>query len=327
MNISPEFSQLLRAGRHELNSRVAQARHRYPAFSTELFSHFLTVSVDPLVRAVGTDHRGTVASIAFDLALELVGKELCTGNQSGRLINRLWQSTLPALAPILPPQPAALISSLCNALLNLEAQGARTEQWLQLMQLHGPKVTAEKLCELGLLTAWRAGAAQFRPSALRVAANFPEIAKELFGIDEASDFTATLKQLQANPWLLTAANSNPLYREVGAFTGFGGAFVQPPQVRACEEGFLVHSGDQYFFLLADSFGEIMLPASFEEFQTAKSFQPSGLEPPQIQDGRFLNIDLKLELKLDVDSLQLAWNAHTAALYSPHSFSIWVFPRW
>lgn len=325
MTVSREFADLLHAGRRDFNARVAEAHHRYPSFSDELFSHFLTRCVDPLVRAAGAERRSVLASTAFDVALDLAGRELCGPHARGALLEKLWQAILPPLVALLPAQPAPLLCALCNALLNLQAQGARPEQWLQLLAEHGQRATATSLLDLGLLAAWRAGAAQYRSAALRLAANEPELARAIFGLPADGELATLLRLSEQDPWLLTPANTAFVPREVGAFAGFGGPFVKPPQVRACAEGFLVQSDDSHYLLLADSFGEALLPASAEEYRAAADYQPAATPAPSLQGARLCGPHRHVELDLCADGLQLVWNAHSAALFSPYSFTIYVAP--
>lgn len=325
MTLSPAFAAILRAGRKDFNARVDEARRCYPAFSTELFNHFLTRCVDPLVSAMAPDRRGLLASAAFDVALDLVGRELCGAHARGEKIETLWMDVLPALTAHLFSQPAQQICVLCNALLNLFTQGARVEQWLQLIKQHGPSVSESALLELGLFAAWRCGAAQFRLAALDAAAKHPDIASQLLEIPNNTDFNEVLTNLKKDPWLLATKNASHPVREIGAFAGFGGAFGKPPVIRASREGFFIASDDRYFFLVVDALGEALLPANASEFHAAENYKATDRQGPNLNGSRVAGPRGEFDLNLCPDDLQMVWNEHSAAVFSPYSFSIFVVP--
>ena len=323
MSVSAEFAELLRAGRPQFNGRVAEARHRYPGFNTETLSHFLQDCVDQVIVKLDAAQRGSVASAAFDIALDLVGRELVGAHARGTLIASLWQETLPALTIPLASRPAPLLSALCNALLNLEAlPAARPRQWLQLLREHGGSVhDADALLQLGVLAAWRAGAAHFRLPALCAAAQLPEISRALLGLPQSQDLAALLRVIEQNPWLLTTPGSSV---DIGAFTGFGGQFAEPPQVRANSDGFFVKSSDRYFLLIADCYGSVLLPASQGEFDGAGNAASDG-KAPRLNGNKLVGANSSIDITLPAAGLQLAWNAHSAAVTSPYSYSISVAP--
>lgn len=325
MTISRELAEWLRLGRQDFNRRVSEAHHRFPGFDSEQFSQFMRQNVSPLLSEVAAERRGNFVSAAFDMGLELVGRELCGAHARGALLDQFWRDVLPVLAPLLPHQPAPLLNALCNALLNVHAQGARADQWLQLLREHGPQVPASALVDFGVLAAWRAGAAQYRAAALRVAPTIPTVARALLGLPEDRELVALLQLLEKDPWLLAPAPMNATLRDIGAFTGFGGHFAQPPVVRACAEGFVIESGDRYFLLLADCFGEILLPASRAEFCAAADFQVAVDQPPRLEASRLIGARGQADIDFCPEGLQLVWNAHTAALFSPYSFSFCVVP--
>jgi len=212
MSVSPEFAELLRAGRPEFNHRIAEARQRYPGFNTEFLSDFLQTCVDPLVVQAEQEHRGQLVTAAFDIAIDIVGRELNASHTHGELIQRLWVECLPVFHTSLAHEPDKLLGALSNALLNLSAQPAvRCEQWLELLRTHAANLkTSEEIIEFGALAAWRSGAAQFRPTALRIAAKYPTLAATVLDLPDGGSgkLTAALQQLDTNPWLSLATHLN-----------------------------------------------------------------------------------------------------------------------
>ncbi|MCT7358054.1 MAG: hypothetical protein COB09_09885 [Thalassobium sp.] len=323
MSISTEFAELLRAGRPQFNARVAEAHHRYRGFNTDEFTLFLQECVDPMIVNIDAANRGAFASSAFDIALDLVGRELTGAHPRGKLLTALWQDTLPTLTSAMADRPSLLISALCNALLNLEAlPAARPNQWLELLRKYGGSLTApDDLLQLGVLAAWRAGAAHFRLPALQAAARLPHIGCTLLDLTPESDMQEQLRLAEQNPWLIARSDKA---LEVGAFTGLGGQFAEPPEVRATHDGFIVKSSDRCFQLIADGFGAVLLPATQAEFDSAGHAAREG-RPPKLSANTLIYANSSVVIPLPADGLQLTWNAYTAALTSPYSFSISIVP--
>ncbi|MFS2217338.1 hypothetical protein ACCD08_22770 [Telluria sp. Tellsp104] len=103
-------------------------------------------------------------------------------------------------------------------------------------------------------------------------------------------------------------------REVGGFTGFGGAFAEPPEVRAGADGFVVRAGERCHLLLADAYGAVLLAATPDEFDRAA---PGGAV--QV-DARRIAPDLP------ADGLAVCASGPTLALTSPYTHAIRVLPR-
>jgi hypothetical protein len=314
MRVSPVFANLLRAGRPQFNARVAEARHRYPGFNTAAFADFLQNCVDPVIEAVNRlapESAGGVAVAAYDIALDLVGRDLAGPHQSCATMNRLWRDHLPALAVLLTDKPALVIGALSNALVNLDGCQARTGEWLELVRSSADGLqTSDQLLQLGVLAAWRAGAAHFRPAALRAARVLPAESVARVLVLEVGNLEPDLAELDINPWHLGDKR-----RELGAFSGFGGLFREPPQVRVNQDNFIVMSGGRCHLLMADGFGAVLLPASREEFEQAESDSP--------RRGKIKNTPA---LDLPEDGLRLASNSHTVAVTSPFSFAVHLVPR-
>jgi hypothetical protein len=340
MTVSAVFTTILRAGRPQFNAGVTAARHRYPGFKTDAFAAFLETGVDPLVLAVhevAPDYAGSVAVAAYDIALDLVGRELAGPQSRSEHMNTLWQRIFPVLALRVAENPQLVLGALSNALVNIESlPSARPAQWLELMQQGAAQSsTSEQLLQTGVVAAWRAGAAHFRQAALRLAAALPEaLVRYLIGADTTLSQAELLQNIATNPWWLRQLQHRSeaeRVTEVGAFSGFGGAFAVPPEVRVNEDGFIVKSGERYHLLIADAFGAVLLPASEEEFSAATKCLPGNsasapAHQPQLQGNRLIRAGKALRLDMPESGLALAFNEHSIALYSPCSFAITLVPR-
>jgi len=312
--LSPLFADLLRAGRPQFNARVAEARHRYPGFNTDAFGDFLHSGVDPLVNAAATtdaQRAGAVAVAAFDTALDLVGRELVGLHPHCAAMNRLWSDILPACTHAILDKPALVLGALSNALVNLENCQAREEQWLHLIRtgcsgLHN----SEQVLQLGVLAAWRAGAAHFRPAALQATQQLPaDAVAKLLDLHDVNTLDTLLKNIAADPWYVGSK-----HHQVGAFSGFGGLFPEPPQVRVNQGQFMVMSGGRCHLLMADGCGVVLLPASRDEFEQGEHDKPL---KKQLTMG---------ELALPESGLRVTENDHSLAITSPFTFAIHVTAR-
>ena len=273
----PTFARLLAAGRGEFNARVAQTRSRVPTFDADAFSVFLRDGVAPLVEAVAARAPEAAAACtiaAFDVALELVARRVVGAGARSALVSRVWSDLLPALATHVAAAPAALIAALSHAALNLDAvPQANSTQWVDRMKRLGPRAASrEELLALGQVLAWTVGLSHFRAGALeKLATLAPALACVALGAPTEQSVEAMRARLLADRWWSPddgIANQARRGFDVGAFTGFGGAFPEPPQVRAAGEDFVVRSGDRYFWLFVDVYGWTLHPATAVEFDQA-----------------------------------------------------------
>lgn len=272
---APAFARVLAAGRGRFNARVAQMRSRVPTFDAPVFAAFLREGVAPVVEAVAArDPQAAMscAEAAFDHALELVGRRLVGPGARSELPQRVWTQLLPWLATHVAAAPAALIAELTHAALHLEAvPQARGIQWIDHMRRLGPRCESrEQLLALGQVLAWTAGLSHFRAGALeRLAALPPELARKVLIAPAELSVESMCSRLRADRWWSPAEgvmNAAARGFEVGAFTGFGGVFPEPPQARAAGEDFVVRSGDRHFWLLVDAYGWTLHAAPSFEFE-------------------------------------------------------------
>ena len=335
MNISAHLAQVLEAGRTHFNTRVAEARHRYPALDTAAFTSFLQSAVDVVAIAVASvePERVTAAvAAAYDMGLELVGQGLAGPGARHDLVNRVWQTVVPQYAKLLSEQPYELLGVLSNAAVNLcKYPNARSEQWInEMIGMSKHADTFFQLRSIGQIMAWRAGLAHFRKGAIGIADQLPElIALAAVGAKVSESWPSVRSNFLSDPWWSPEnegkAGSNPekILIEIGQFSGLGGQFRLPPEVRATEDGFYINSAGQYFYLLADIYGAILLPSSAEEFNQSK-VQLSN-KKASLQGATIVFENRKVSLDLPAEGLSLSSNEHTVAISSPYTFSIQLFP--
>jgi hypothetical protein len=330
--ISKALSEVLAAQRSHLNARTAEVRHRYPAFDTAAFTAFLRTGLDSIASCVAevVPERTTVAVLtAFDIALELVAQELAGPSARNNLIERAWVSVAPRYARLIADDPANALGLLSNAVLHISTiQGARVEEWLMGMLTMAEHVNSiSGLRSVGQVMAWRAGLAHFREGALQNLDALPEAtAVKAVGANELQTWPEIRHQFLADCWWSPDNKRQKISQvgiEVGQFTGFGGTFAQPPEVRAVQNGFLVKSFKRYSLLIADVYGSLLLPATSEEFASAGK---SSYSAAKAVGSTVVIGERRIELDLPADGLMIVENQHTIVVTSAYSHSIRLFPR-
>lgn len=329
--VSPALASILRSGRTEFNARFAAARHLYPQLNGEGFSLFLQTAVDELAQATERarpDRLGDVVMAAYDAALELAGQNLAGPGSRQPVIEEAWRRVLPRAAPLVASAPAPVIAAVCNAAHQLASTpGARPAQWIELMEALAPKCAdVEMFLRLGQVVGWRAGLAHFRKTALAAADALPEaLALAAIGSKLKAGWPAEREKLLRNPWHDPAnEQSNPVglrvVAQAGTFRGFGGLFVEPPEVAAAGEHFLVHSGDDCWLLTADRFGATFHRAAPGEFDAAK--REHGLPPTlKVNGARVILNGQPFEFPALGEFTSIAANVTTLALTGRFTHSV------
>ncbi|MFL6656552.1 MAG: hypothetical protein ACJ8GW_00625 [Massilia sp.] len=326
--VSASFARILAAGRHQFNQRMVEARRRHLALDVESFTQFLQTGVDPVLEAVLALEPGkppaALALAAYDMALELTGLALVGKGARSKYVEQGWRDLAPKLAHLVVLRPAEVLGSLSNAILYLESVAhARPAQWLDEMAALAPRLQSiAHLHGAGQIVAWRAGVAHFRKGAIDAGDTLaPALALAAFALPGGETWPTARAQMLADPWWI-AGGRFEARNEVGAFTGFGGEFAAPPQVRPHPDGFLVKSGERYQLLIADACGAVLHGASAEEFEQAID---AHLEHVSLR-GATLRIGARLvDLDLPEDGLSVCSNGYTAAVTSPYTHAIRLFP--
>lgn len=320
--ISPAFASILASGRAQFNARAVEARRRFPALDMAAFGAFLLDGVDPLVVAVAAaapERVGGVTLAAYDMALELAGHGLAGPSAKNPFLNTVWRELAPQFAPLLATSPVDVLGMLSNAAIHLSGvPGARPAQWQAGMATVAPQVgSVAQLRAVGQVLAWRAGVAHFRLGALAAADTLPQaLALAAFG-EPGAQWPQVHAQLLANPW-----RGNAEGREFGSFSGLGGDFGTPPQVRATVDGFVVRSAERHYLLVADAYGAVLHSATAQEFEQADAGIPASVR----LDGATVHIGARsIALDVPAGDIALAANAHTVAITSPWTHAIRLLP--
>lgn len=329
--IGSAFAKALSDGRAGFNQRVLEAQRRYPGFDTAAFSAFLSAGVDDMIGAVDAIDGARVMALtqsAFELALDLTGQGLVGPRARSEAVTLAWSALAPQLGHLLARHPAEILGLITNAVLHVEKMAtARPRQWLDEMAALGPRAdTLAQLRALGQLLAWRAGAAHFRVGALAASSELPDqLALAAFGCDPGQSWPELRERMLADPWWSPHQQNHEAMREVriGAFTGFGGQFAAPPEVRVLDDGFAVRSAERHFLIVADLYGAVLHASTAAQFaQATAPAPPTGPAAGVHRAGPLLTVNGRpLTLDVPPDSLAMVSNAHTLALTSPFSHAI------
>ncbi len=321
--LAPSLVEILRQRRDSLNTRFVAARRRWPHLEPADFAFFLREQLSPLVAAVSATapaHTDNVATLGYDLGLQLVAEKIAGPAAADATVNRLWRETLPALAPLVVTSPRRVIGSLCNAAHQLASSAdTRPSAWLDRLARLGVRCAdAEQLLRVAQLLGWRAGLVHYRASALAAGDQLPpDLA--LAAVDAPAD--SLWPEIRAahlrDPWFGydfagAAFAPTPFARRVGAFRGFGGKFSVPPTVSVSGDHFLVRSGGEGWLLVADAFGAVFLRASPAELVAVAV--PSPAAPSLVS---------RLPAGHTVTSVALL--PHSFALTSAESHAVWIGP--
>jgi hypothetical protein len=337
VNTGGAFPKILAAKRGRFNSLFAEAKTYRPALDGEAFAAHLTRSVGPVVErvaAVRPDQAEVVAEALYELSLDLVSREFLGPHSRYPPLAEGWATLFGQLPERLAEAPWVFPGAVTNALYNLSATpGARPAEWARsLLALSAACDTASELMAAGQVAAWRAGLAHFRHSALeRCRALPPNIAGLALGLPgvkasflNAKTRDSLINALLANPWLDPAAPEPPsqpalkIMARVGAFRGFGGLFMAPPNVSCPGGQFVVSDGDDHWLLFADRFG-----ASFQRAASPPAGKPK-MSQPYFQlslEGQLTKGALRGAFPELARSQSSAANDTTLAVTSPLSHAV------
>lgn len=326
--LSPVLTGLLANRRSLLNQHVAAARQRWPTLDTAAFSVFVAQTLDPLCVALAAADEAAMPAateVAFELGLALVGQGLAGPAARLPWVDICWQQLAEPAARLIAAAPLETLGALSNAVVRMhEVPGVRVEAWLQRMRALAARCDSTvQLRSVGALCAWQAGMAHLRVAALAQADGLPPaLASAALGIEEA-DWPAARKQLDgARWWHPRGAAAISQGQTVGGFTGLGGPFATPPELRASDEGFIARSGERHFLLIADAFGGVVLPASAAEFAAARATPAAQLSFDS--QGALIGTT-RIRYAAPADGLAAVAGPAGIALYSPWSHQVRLLP--
>ena len=323
MSVSVVLAAELKATRGALNARVAAAQAQ-PGFDVAVLAGFLRERLDPLaqaVNAVAPQRTAAVVAAGIDMALALNARRLTGADARGGVAADTWAELSLPYARLIAEQPAAVLGGLTNAALRIAATpGARVERWRTLMAALAVDATGDTWRALGQVAAWRAGMAHYRDGALAAADALPErVALAAVGTVGGA-WPAVRAALAANRWW--SGGDGAAERRVGGFAGFGGPFVEPPEIAAGPEGLLVRSGERGHLLVADAFGATLHLSTPQAFQDAVARAPPR---PNVRGATVEAADRTVAVDLPAQGLTAVTDGATLAIASPFSHFVRLYP--
>lgn len=326
--VSASLASVLAARRPALNQRVAEMRHRMPALDTAAFGAFVRHEIDAVcvaVEAVDPDAAERAVEAAFEIGLDLVGQGLAGPSARLPWVNRAWQALSGPTARLIAKSPVDALGAITNAVVRLgNVPGVRVDEWIDVTSALAVRCEdVASLRSLGAVCAWRAGMAHLREAALTHAGHLePELAAAAVG-SPATPWPVLHERLRTQRWWNPVTGTvDPQGRTVGGFSGLGGPFAAPPEVRVASESFVAESADRHFLVLADAMGAIILPASSSEFAAA-SMAPAQSVSITLQGARIH--DTSIAFSVPGDRIKAVASVDSVALYSPWSHQIRIVP--
>lgn len=330
------FARALKNNRDKLNTKFAYARHAYPNLEGDAFKEFMRLTLAPIIEAVDRVAPKNVDDVLvalYDFSLELTGKSMFGSETRYPAMLRGWNQLFVQFPHLLAQDPQAFAGSVSNALYNLSInQNTRPDFWInEMLSLGWNCRDVESFLEVGKIVAWRSGMAHYREGALESCLQVEEkLAKAALCINEDSDRPVkdVVERLKNDPWLAPWSASQQGQRSkrlkiasvVGAFRGYGGLFVSPPEVFLSDNDFYVYDNEYCWLMTADLFGATLhrVGAYIPEPDRTKRRDFHIDKAGQVKHTDFLMGFAELETPASS-----AANDTTLAVTIPHSFGVYL----
>jgi hypothetical protein len=330
------FAQALKNNRDKLNTKFAYARHTHPNLDGEAFKEHLTLTVAPIIEAVYAvaPQRIDDAMVAlYDFSLELMGKAMLGTHTRYPAMLRGWSQIFVQFPHLLAQDPQAFAGSVSNALYNLSVnQNTRPDFWInEMLSLGSNCPDIQAFFEVGKIVAWRSGMAHYREGAMDACSNIDgSLARAALCIRDHSDtpLEMIVEKLKKDPWLAPwiAAQQGQRNKRlkiasvVGAFRGYGGLFVSPPEVFLSDDDIYIFDNEYCWLMTADLFGATLhrIGAYIPEPDKSKK-KDFRID----KDGQVSQTDSIMRFPELEGSTSSAANDTTLAVTVPHSFGVYL----
>ncbi|MFC1743618.1 hypothetical protein ACFL35_06455 [Candidatus Riflebacteria bacterium] len=336
--ISGPLKEVLKKERSYFNAKFAQTRLCFPALKAEVFKNYLHQMIYPLMQKVAKEDLSMVREVfrsLFDLCLPFMGKGFLGQQSRYPLLNQGFTELLGEFPEFLCSHPDAFPRSIFNALFNLSlAKSSRPETWLKrIKKMKAGTGDLQELLNAGKVAAWCSGLPQYRESAITLLTKLPpalgQIALGMQGNITDKEFDAVVKKITADPWYEPVKSANRkswsekkirLLSVVDGFRGFGGSFIQPPEVSYAAGKFSVTDGEKNFILHADCFASLLVPSNSPGiFPVNKSLNTFKLQ----KNGCITYKSVVRTFQHFSNALSHACNEHTLAITMKNSHSIYL----
>jgi hypothetical protein len=269
--LNTPLQTVLRERRRRLNGLFLQARVTYPGLSEEAFLAHLRETVVPIAeKAYEADSSCIIVVLEtlYEISLRLVAQGLMGPEASHPVIGEAWKALLCAHARHLCRDPMPVATGISNALIHLAGiDPSKATKWQETMlQLGTFAGTPLEWLKAGQVAAWRCGLAQYRDSAIKVAATLdPGLGARAIGLFEPvghDAYKTLLDRMSRQPWVTPeewlaggpAGAELKLFAWTGGFIGYGGNFSTPPVPFVRDGRILLRDDSVAWCLEADCFG-------------------------------------------------------------------------
>ncbi len=251
-----------------LNHTYRLARQGDPTQFANTFSHFIYAALDPLLAALNhwtVEYKVALTESAYACGLAMVRHGWWTPDYQDISV-RLFNEVLPSWLSLYPEQAPHLMTQVLNALTHLprpEQRAQHLSYWQKC--LPSPEVTPDAL----LIVSWLSGLPQFRSAALEAMQRQPELLKTL-AIGDSDGFK--------HPWWRGPQQSwqtRPV--ALGSSMWMGGMFSCRPRLLVTPEYTFVQSGNEFWQLYIDTFGQLLMPRSSDNIPS--DLRPAGTRIP------------------------------------------------
>lgn len=325
--MSEKLQALFLDQRDAFNQAFYLQKYLYPHLDEEAFSHFLTERLAPLVSLVeeGPDLDRFI-EVAYKQVLKMASMHWLSTKEMLSIINLLWSDIFPIILPLLISKPEQNLAAFANGLHKLPTI-QKKQSWIDLVYKCCQKASnQDQLEQLLIVSLWMSGLTQYREIAIK---NLAKINDDLMGLllaDHAGELDSprTLKnQLIQGPWVTAFHSAYPI-RRIGNAALLDGEFSEPSTLATQSDQIYVKSSENIFLLMADHFGQVLLPISHQETEHL-SFSKS-INELQEKISRLVQTGLIIK-PADLSDIQsVAVTSHTVAITSLQSFQILLYAR-
>lgn len=331
------FLKLLEELREPLNTKVRQRAALGVPLDSSVWLEHIRSTIAPIVAAVyghAEERAKRTLLELYDVSLELfsAGHFRDSGSSLGLL--QLWRDVLPSLPKVVGLDPRRVVGCLSNAVLHLNQLAPQTaDTWLRILREGGEYCEHPKqLLTFGMVAAWRAGLAQHRSMACKLAVDLPDaLAGRALDLPNGAPMELIgpfLRSMLDDPWTRLPGSSStedPVVEEVsrcGNFRGLGGHFLAPPRVFVAD-GWL-HATDDHgtWRVCADRFG-----TTLHRVPETRSNRGHTTKDVHVDStGRISWKGLRLQRDDLAKNTSVGFDGRTLAVTIPTSFHIYLFAK-
>ncbi|MBL7977599.1 MAG: hypothetical protein JNN12_04600 [Bacteroidetes Order II. Incertae sedis bacterium] len=230
--LSPIFQTWLTANRDYLNMQYEMLKNQYPALEQKVVFSYIQQNLNVVATALLEENNAPEShqsiKTLYTTGLNLMGRGLWS---KFPVLIHIWQEVFPKL-PLLRTHLHRTLQIVVNTAYNVSQSNRSTGLFLIGLRRTAPQLDQpHKLEAAALILAWRSGLVLYRTTAIKAAEQLPEsLARILLEVPEAHTLSFILENLQKSLWFRSETGQHDENTQIGGFQGFGGAFLNPPEI-------------------------------------------------------------------------------------------------